>query len=122
MSLQSINFLHITVSEIYTLQTFSHLPPDCPNSLPAHPDTMGENNTRRAIKSCEVKNRKVSPWKQLLLNDAKNIITVARLRRIKWRVDTTFCAEEGMLQGQHTTSHPRYPLKDKYTKNLQNRL
>ena len=34
-------------------------------------------------------------------------------------VDTTFCAEEGMLQGQHTISHPRFPLDDKYTENNQ---
>ena len=48
MSLPSINFLHLTVSEIQPGQTFSH-------RRPAHPDTMGENNTPTALKGCEVK-------------------------------------------------------------------
>ena len=39
MSLPSVNFLHFTVSEIQ----------------PAHPDTMGENNTPTALKGCGVK-------------------------------------------------------------------
>ena len=38
MSLPSMNFLHLTVSEIQPGQTISR-------RLPAHPDTMGENNT-----------------------------------------------------------------------------
>ena len=37
MSLPSMNFLHLTVSEIQPRQTISRRPP-------AHPDTMGENN------------------------------------------------------------------------------
>ena len=37
MSLPSINFLHLIVSEIQPGQTFSRLPP-------AHPDAMGEDN------------------------------------------------------------------------------
>ena len=37
MSLPSINFLQLMVSEIQPGQTFSRRPP-------AHPDTMGENN------------------------------------------------------------------------------
>ena len=49
MSLPSINFLHLTVSEIQLGQTFSHCPP-------THPDTMGENNTPTALKGCGVKN------------------------------------------------------------------
>ena len=48
MSLPSINFLHLTVSEIQPGQTISRRPPD-------HPDTMGENNTPTAIKGCGVK-------------------------------------------------------------------
>ena len=44
MSLPSINFLHLTVSEIQPGQTF-----------PAHPDTMGENNILTALKGCTVK-------------------------------------------------------------------
>ena len=54
MSLPSMNFLHLTVSEIQPGQTISHRPPD---RLPAHPDTMGENNTPTALKGCGVKNR-----------------------------------------------------------------
>ena len=52
MSLPSINFLHPTVSEIQPGQTFSHRPPTHP---PAHPDTMGENNTSTALKGCGAK-------------------------------------------------------------------
>ena len=48
MSLPSINFLHLTVSEIQPGQTFSRCPP-------THPDTMGENNTPTALKGCGVK-------------------------------------------------------------------
>ena len=46
--LLSINFLHLTVSEIQAGETFSRHPP-------AHPDTMGENNTPTALKGCGVK-------------------------------------------------------------------
>ena len=48
MSPPCINFLHLTVSEIQPRQTFSRRPP-------AHPDTMGENNTPTALKGCGVK-------------------------------------------------------------------
>ena len=48
MSLPSINFLHLTVSEIQPGQPFCRRPP-------AHPDTMGENNTPTALKGCGVK-------------------------------------------------------------------
>ena len=48
MSLPSMNFLHLTVSEIQPGQTISRHPP-------AHPDTMGENNTPTALKGCGVK-------------------------------------------------------------------
>ena len=48
MSLPSINFLHLTVSEIQAGQTFSH-------RLLAHLDTTGENNTPMALKGCGVK-------------------------------------------------------------------
>ena len=47
MSLPSINFLHLTVSEIQPGETFSPHPP-------AHPDSMGENNTPTALKGCGV--------------------------------------------------------------------
>ena len=49
MSLPSINFLHLPVSEIQPGQTFSRCPPD------RHPDNMGENNTPTALKGCGVK-------------------------------------------------------------------
>ena len=49
MSLPSINFLHLTVSEIQPGQTFYRRPP-------AHADTMDENNTPTALKGCGVKN------------------------------------------------------------------
>ena len=52
MSLPSINFLHLTVSEIQPGHTFSRCLPDSP---PAHSDTMGENNTQTALKGCGVK-------------------------------------------------------------------
>ena len=52
MSLPSMNFLHLTVSEIQPGQTF---PPARPTT---HPDTMGENNTPTALKGCGVKNVK----------------------------------------------------------------
>ena len=48
MSLPSMNFLHLTVSEIQPGQTISRRPP-------SHPDTMGENNTPTALKGCGVK-------------------------------------------------------------------
>ena len=48
MSLPSMNLLHLTVSEIQPGQTISRRPP-------AHPDTMGENNTPTALKGCGVK-------------------------------------------------------------------
>ena len=54
MSLPSINFLHLTASEIQPGQTFSRHKPARP---PAHPDTMGENNTPTALKGCVVKSR-----------------------------------------------------------------
>ena len=60
MSLPSINFLHLTVSEIQPGQTISRRPstrpPARPDACPPdHPDTMGENNTPTAIKGCGVK-------------------------------------------------------------------
>ena len=48
MSLPSMNFLHLTVSEIQPGQTISRRPP-------THPDNMGENNTPTALKGCGVK-------------------------------------------------------------------
>ena len=56
MSLPSINFQHLTVSEIQPGQTISR-PRTHP---PAHPDTMGENNTPTALKGCGVKSHKVA--------------------------------------------------------------
>ena len=53
MSLPSMNFLHLTVSEIQPGQTISRCPP-------AHPDTMGENNTPIALKGCGVKRPKMA--------------------------------------------------------------
>ena len=56
MSLPSTNFLHLTVSEIQPGQTISDHPPARPPIwTPAHPDTMGENNTPTALKGCGVK-------------------------------------------------------------------
>ena len=56
MFLPSINFLHLTISEIQPGQTISRWPPtQTPAHPPAHPDTMGENNTPTAH-SCGVKN------------------------------------------------------------------
>ena len=34
-------------------------------------------------------------------------------------VNIHFCSEEGMLQGQHTSSYPRLSHDDKYKENLQ---
>ena len=48
-SLSSMNFLQLTVSAIQPGHTFFHHHP--PN---AHPDTMGENNTRTVPKGCGV--------------------------------------------------------------------
>ena len=53
MSLPSINFLHLKVSEIQPGQTFSTA--RMPGA--AHPDSMAENNTPTALKSCGVKTR-----------------------------------------------------------------
>ena len=50
MSLPSINFLHLTVSEIQPRQNFSLCPP-------ANSDTMGENNTPTALMGCGVKTK-----------------------------------------------------------------
>ena len=50
MSLPSINFVHLTVSEIQPRQTFSAA------RLPAHSDTTGENIILTALKGCGVKN------------------------------------------------------------------
>ena len=47
MSLPSMNFLHLTVSEIQPVLFPAARPP-------AHPDTMGENNTPTALKGCGV--------------------------------------------------------------------
>ena len=62
MSLPSMNFLHLTVSEIQPGQTISRRPPGRP---PAHPDTMGENNTLTALKGCGVKSSAVSRQERL---------------------------------------------------------
>ena len=53
MSLPSMNFLHLTVSEIQPGQTISRRLTARP---PAHLDTTGENNTPTALKGCGVKN------------------------------------------------------------------
>ena len=57
MSLPSINFLHLTVSEIQPGQIFSRRPP-------THLDTMGENNTPTDLKGCGVKTgpRRSTPY------------------------------------------------------------
>ena len=49
MSLTSFNLLHLMVSEIQPRQHFSQ-------RLPTHTDTMGENNTSKALKGYGVKN------------------------------------------------------------------
>ena len=51
MSLPSMNFLHLTVSEIQPGQTISRRPP-------THPNTMGEKDTPTALKGCGVKTGK----------------------------------------------------------------
>ena len=53
MSLPSMNFLYLTISEIQPGQTISRRPPDLP-------DTMGENNTPTALKGCGVKPDSIS--------------------------------------------------------------
>ena len=81
MSLPSINFLHLTVSEIQPGQTFSRRPPSHPPArTPAHPDTMGENNTPTALQGCGVKMEQSVP--QLLI--VEYIITQCGGRRIKY--------------------------------------
>ena len=62
MSLLSINFLHLTVSEIQPEQTFFLTPARPTTRPPAHPDTMGENNTPKALKGCWVKNLLLQKW------------------------------------------------------------
>ena len=64
MSLQRINFLHLTASEIQPRQTF------LATRLPGHLDTMGENNNLTALKGCEVKHLSqiLNPKKQKPLN------------------------------------------------------
>ena len=47
----TMNFLYLTGSEIQ---------PGQPDHSPARPDTMGENNTRTALKSCGVKSMETS--------------------------------------------------------------
>ena len=52
LSLPSMNFLHLMVSEKQPRQTFSRRPNARPS---AHPDIMSENNTCTALKGCGVK-------------------------------------------------------------------
>ena len=52
MSLPSINYLHLTVSDVQPRQTFYCCPPALPNA--ALLDTIGENNTQTALKGCSV--------------------------------------------------------------------
>ena len=68
MSLPSMNFLHLTVSEIQPGQTIFR-------RLPAHPDTMGENNTPTALKGCGVK---MLITRLLLVLDACNVKPTCR--------------------------------------------
>ena len=74
----SINFLHLMVSEIQAGQTFSCRPP-------AHPDTMGENNTPTALKGCGVKsnNNKQSV--------SRNRYSISRPKLLGFRILTTIC-------------------------------
>ena len=73
MSLPSINFLHLTVSEIQPGQTSSRRPP-------AHPDTMGENNTPTALKGCGVKTR-------VLLRKGKEIVFVEQKQSVPMSIN-----------------------------------
>ena len=57
MSLPSINFPHLMVSEIQPGQTFSRYPPA---RSPAHLDTVGENNTPTVLPGCGVKKGNLS--------------------------------------------------------------
>ena len=67
MSLPSMNFLHLTVSEIQPGQTFS------PHAA-AHPP-MGENNNPTALKGCGVKTiKQVKTDAGMTLSDQKLIL------------------------------------------------
>ena len=73
MSLPSINFLHLTVSEIQPGQTISRRPDARP---PDHPDTMGENNTPTAIKGCGVKMTPGIRLERTDLNSGNHVLVV----------------------------------------------
>ena len=56
MSLPSINFLHLMVSEIQPRQTFyRHPTTHPPKDSSSYPNTMNENNTQPDLKGCGVK-------------------------------------------------------------------
>ena len=70
MSLPSMNFLHLTVSEIQPGQTIYRRPP-------AHPDTMGENTTPTALKGCGVKMVRIHPLiREIFKGDSNAAATV----------------------------------------------
>ena len=69
MSLPSMNFLHFMVSEIQPGQTISRRPP-------AHPDTMGENNTPTALKGCGVKTLHTTSARQKRCQDVALVLSM----------------------------------------------
>ena len=69
MSLPSMTFIHLTVSEIQPGQTISRRPP-------AHPDTMDENNTPTALKGCGVKSDEM--WSTLNQNTSFRFLSYNR--------------------------------------------
>ena len=93
MSLPSINFLHLTVSEIQPGQTISRRPPD-------HPDTMGENNTPTAIKGCgvKIKKREAMEFRGGFLENYKKYENSKMCKRQKIGVEIS---EEKRVAGQN---------------------
>ena len=102
MSLPSINFLHLTVSEIQPGQTFSRQ--DAHPPAP-HPDTMGENNTPTALKGCGVKI--VSRYlrhllkRVLILQKNMNILNDCLLSRLK-KVFGETLSRKNSIRDAHT--------------------
>ena len=73
MSLPSINFLHLSVSEIQPGQFFPAARPT------THPDTMGEINTPTALKGCGVKMEKHVRSEKLVVWPIRSVLTSEQL-------------------------------------------
>ena len=71
MSLKSINFLHLSFLDTNPDKLFPAA------RSPAHPDTMGENNTPTALKSCGLK-----------INDFATLVVVPKKggNKVKYRL------------------------------------